>query len=82
MPFAQTELNRESLNSNDLPQNKLDCDKCGTSATLRTIFLYRPWTGNKQQPDDQSPPSVVVTLHCPVCGPQTQLKAGDFKVGR
>lgn len=81
MPFTQTELNRESLDSNNLPQ-KVDCDTCGTSATLRTTFLYRRQIGIEEQPDHQSPPPVVMALHCPVCGPRTQIKVGNFQVGR
>ena len=81
MPFAQMELNGESLESDNRRQ-KADCDRCGSSATLSSVYLYRPRTSTQEQQDDQSPSPVVMTLHCPVCGPRTQIKAADRGVSR
>jgi hypothetical protein len=79
MLSVTTELGRESVEGNILPQ-KVGCERCGAPATLRAIFHYRPHPVSNEHPDDQLPPRVVMILKCPVCGPQTQVKAGNCEV--
>jgi hypothetical protein len=81
MRLATTELGTETVESNILPQ-KVECEACGAQATLRAMFHYFPHAPSVEQPGDQSSPQIVLILKCPVCGPQTQVKASDCPVLR
>jgi endogenous inhibitor of DNA gyrase (YacG/DUF329 family) len=79
MQFVKTELANGSVNSGNHPE-KVHCDTCGTPATLRAIFhYYNPSTGKGSSADDPKPQVVMVT-NCPICGPQTQVRAWDSRV--
>jgi Zn finger protein HypA/HybF involved in hydrogenase expression len=81
MRLATSELDSETFESNILPQ-KVKCEACGAQASLRAIFHYVPQPHSAEHPDEHSSPPVVMILKCPVCGPRTQIKAGDFAVER
>ena len=81
MRSATTELDSETVESNILPQ-KVRCERCGAQATLRAIFHYIPQPPFAELPDEHSSRSIVMILKCPVCGPQTQVKAADGAVAR
>jgi transcription elongation factor Elf1 len=78
MRLATTDMGSETVESNILPQ-KVECGVCGAQATLQTIFHYFPQSPSAEHPDDQSPPQIVMILKCPVCGPQTQVKAPQLR---
>ena len=81
MRLATTELGSESFERDILPQ-KATCQHCGTQATLRAIFHYFPKSPSTEPANDQVPPQIVMILKCPVCGPQTQVKAAECPIGR
>jgi transcription elongation factor Elf1 len=81
MRLATTELGSETIERDVLPQ-KATCEHCGAQATVRAIFHYYPEAPATEATSDQAPPQIVMILKCPVCGPQTQVKAADCAVGR
>jgi hypothetical protein len=81
MRLATTDLGSKTIERDILPQ-KATCERCGAQATLRAIYYYRPKQAATEDPRDQSPLPAVLILKCPVCGPQTQIKAGDCAAAR
>ena len=66
----------------EILQKKASCEHCGSQATIRAIYHYFPEGRSIGPINDQSQPQIVMILKCPVCGPQSQLKAADCAVER
>jgi hypothetical protein len=81
MRLATMESRSETLEREILPQ-KASCEHCGAQAAIRAIFHYFPEGRPIGPTNDASQPQIVMILKCPVCGPQTQLKATDRAVQR
>jgi hypothetical protein len=81
MRLATTDLGCETIEREILPQ-KATCEHCGAQATIRAIFHYFPKGPSTEPANDQSAPQIVMILKCPVCGPQTQVKAAGCAVER
>jgi Zn finger protein HypA/HybF involved in hydrogenase expression len=78
MRFVKTDLDHGDVEIQIL-RKKVNCDRCGVTAALRAIFYYCP-EGVDSPLSDGAESAIVVAIKCPVCGPQTQVKAADFEI--